>query len=227
MKKLSEGVKLLVQSEVLGYVKGQILRKTVLAGLMASLAPLSLLRIGHIIGQCRRITYVHVPNHYLTTDNPWMNARALAIKTGAVVGDLLAKRVFGSRPVSLAGYSLGALVIFEALRHLATLPAVQTTHIIHDVFLFGSPVSTHPANWTAVRRVVAGRLVNVYSRRDWVLAIACRVSEATTEIAGMQSVDGVKGVENICCDEVEGHTAWKTVIAKTVGLRAQAEDNRC
>jgi Protein of unknown function (DUF726) len=50
-------------------------------------------------------------------DNPWMNAKQLALKAGAVLGELLSNRVFGSRPVTLCGYSLGSLVIFEALKY--------------------------------------------------------------------------------------------------------------
>lgn len=151
-----------------------------------------------------------------------MNARALALKTGAVLADLLSKRLFGNRPVTLAGFSLGALVIFEALLHLATLPAAQIGHIIQDVYLFGTPVSTHPVQWTAVRRVASGRILNGYSTRDWVLAMVCRISEATLDVAGIQSVDNVKGIENVCCDEdVEGHAEWKNAVARHLTVTSQ------
>ena len=93
-------------------------------------------------------------------DNPWMNAKSLAVKTGKVLGTLLAERVLGSRPVTLVGYSLGSLVIFEALQYLATLPPSQTLGIVHDVYLFGSPITADPENRTEIRRVVAGRLVH-------------------------------------------------------------------
>ncbi len=200
----------------MGYVSGQILRRTILAGIMSSLAPLALLRIGQIIGWQHLINTV-AHDLSINVDNPWMNARALALKTGAVLADLLSQHVFGNRPVTLVGYSLGALVIFEALLHLATLPPAQIAHLIQDVYLFGTPVSTHPTQWTAVRRVAAGRVLNGYSTRDWVLGVVCRISEATIDVAGIQSVDHVKGIENVCCDEdVEGHTQWKNVIAKRV-----------
>lgn len=32
-----------------------------------------------------------------------MNSKALAVKAGAVLGDLLKQRVFGNRPVTLTG----------------------------------------------------------------------------------------------------------------------------
>ena len=47
-----------------------------------------------------------------------MTAKALASKAGRVLGTLLAQRVLGNRPVTLVGYSLGSLVVFEALQHL-------------------------------------------------------------------------------------------------------------
>jgi hypothetical protein len=50
LKKLSNALKTLIQSEAMGYVSGQILRRTILAGIMSSLAPLALLRFGQIMG---------------------------------------------------------------------------------------------------------------------------------------------------------------------------------
>lgn len=41
----------LMKAEALKYVKGEVIKRTVLAGLMASLAPLGLLRIGQIMGK--------------------------------------------------------------------------------------------------------------------------------------------------------------------------------
>lgn len=146
-------------------------------------------------------------------DNPWMNARALAIKAGVVLGELLSNRAFGNRPVTLAGYSLGSLVIFEALKHLATLRPSESVHLIEDVFLFGTPVKAETDAWTSVRRIVAGRLVNGYAHNDYVLGVLSRLSDATWEVAGLQEVK-VKGVENICCEAVEGHTMWRTAVGR-------------
>lgn len=155
-------------------------------------------------------------------DNPWMNARALAIKTGTVLGDLLANRAFGKRPVTLAGYSLGALVIFEALKHLATaLKPEESMHLIENVFLFGAPVKAELREWQSVRRVVAGRLVNGYAQNDYVLGVLSRLSDTTWEVAGLQGVE-VQGVENICCEAVEGHTMWRSMVGK---YTADAEES--
>lgn len=73
-----------------------------------------------------------------------------------MLGTLLANRAFGNRPITLTGYSLGSLVLIEALKYISTLPVSGTTHLIQDVFLFGTPATTNPRLWSAIRRVVAG-----------------------------------------------------------------------
>jgi hypothetical protein len=139
-----------------------------------------------------------------------MNAKQLAVKAGAVLGELLSNRVFGSRPVTLCGYSLGSLVIVEALKYLATLPPSETANLIQDVFLFGTPASTDESMWSALRRVVCGRLINGYAKEDYILAVLSRASSASWGVAGLKAVQ-VKGVENIECD-VDGHVKWRGLI---------------
>ncbi|EFI28344.1 DUF726 domain-containing protein [Coprinopsis cinerea okayama7 len=195
LEELSNALVTLITSHAMKYVKGEIIKRTMLAGLMASLAPLALLKIGEII------------------DNPWMNAKALAIKTGAVLGELLAKRVFGNRPVTLVGYSLGSLAIYEALLYLATLPPSETMHLVQDVFLFGTPASTEPRQWSQIRRVVAGRVINGYAKDDYVLAVLSRASTASWSIAGLEPVH-VKGVENVLCEGVKGHLYWRAMVGR-------------
>ncbi|KAK0239980.1 DUF726-domain-containing protein [Armillaria nabsnona] len=199
LQELSDALLTLVKSHTMKYIKVEIVKRTVFASLMSSLAPIAWLKIGQII------------------DNPWMNSKALAIKAGAVLGDLLAKRAFGNRPATLVSYSLGSLVIFEALKYLTTLPPSDTGHLIGDVFLFGTPVSTDQATWSSVRRLVSGRLVNGYSTNDYVLAVLSRVSSVTWNVGGLHPVD-VMGVENVHCDFVDGHTMWKGMIRKSLQL---------
>ena len=152
-----------------------------------------------------------------TEDNPWANTRALALKAGAVLGDLLANRVFGTRPVTLTGYSLGGLVIMEALKYLASLPAGDTIGLIEDVFVFGTPISTDEGTWAGVRRLVAGRVVNGYSSNDYVLAVLSRASNVTWKVAGLEPVN-VKDVENVHCDFVGGHTMWRGMIGRSLQM---------
>lgn len=169
-----------------------------------------------------------------------MNARALALKAGAVLATLISSRAFGTRPLSLTGYSLGSLVIFEALRILSQNTtdhlSSQTAHLISDVFLFGTPVSTDPRPWSSVRRLVSGRLVNGYSAQDYVLAVLSRASDATSSlvmgagwgVAGLGKVD-VQGVENVDCAEwgVDGHLKWRGCVGRClveVGTRSVSRE---
>jgi len=142
-----------------------------------------------------------------------MNAKALALKTGRVLGELLALRVFGNRPVTLTGFSLGSLVIFQALLQLSELPPAKTSGLIQDVFLFGTPVTSKSLDWATVRRVVCGRVVNGFCPNDMVLGIFSRASSVSWNIAGLQAVE-VPGVENIEYSNVEGHLQWRGMVGK-------------
>ncbi|KAI8998667.1 DUF726-domain-containing protein [Trametes punicea] len=195
LQKLSNALRDLVKAQVMKYVKGQIIKRTVLAALFSALSPTAWLKITKII------------------DNPWIHARTLAVKTGKVLGTLLSERVLGNRPITLVGYSLGSLVIFEALQHLASLPPAQTLGLVQDVYLFGSPLSTDRTQWAAVRRVVAGRVVNGYGRNDYILAILARVTGMNWGVAGLEPVE-VQGVENVACDQVDGHLKWRGMIGQ-------------
>lgn len=174
LENLSNALSDLVKSQLMSAIKSGIIKHTFLAALFASLSPVALLKLGKII------------------DNPWANAKALADKTGRVLGVLLEQRAFGNRPVTLTGYSLGALVVLSALEYLAgvSLRSSETgsskeggeggedgggnlnedtegcsMHIVQDVFLMGTPVPSDGSNWpwARARRVVAGRLVNAYT----------------------------------------------------------------
>ncbi|KII88350.1 hypothetical protein PLICRDRAFT_41518 [Plicaturopsis crispa FD-325 SS-3] len=193
LEALSNAFGTLLKTQAMQLVKAQIIKRTVFAALLSSLSPIAWLKIGQII------------------DNPWMNARALAVKAGAVLGTLLSQRAFGNRPVTLVGYSLGSLVILEALKFLASLPPSSTLHLVQDVFVLGAPASADAATWSAIRRVVAGRLVNGYSTNDYVLAVLSRASTVSWGVAGLQAVE-VQGVENVECADVDGHLMWRGMI---------------
>lgn len=110
---------------------------------------------------------------------------------------------------------VGGLVIFEALKYLATLPPSQTAHLVQDVFLFGTPTTTDPATWASIRRLASGRVVNGYSQDDYVLAVLSRLSNISWGVAGLQPVD-VTGVENVLCKGVDGHTKWRGMIGRSL-----------
>ncbi|KAJ7125481.1 DUF726 domain-containing protein [Mycena crocata] len=197
LESLSDALTTLVKANAMRYIRMEVIKRTVFASLMSSLAPIALLNIGQIV------------------DNDWMNSKALAIKAGAVLGDLLSKRVFGNRPITLTGYSLGGLVIFESLKYLARLPPSETTHLVQDVYLFGTPAPTDATIWTGIRRVVSGRVVNGYSQDDYVLAVLSRLSNISWAVAGLQPVDAT-GIENVLSEDVDGHTKWRGMIGKAL-----------
>ncbi|KAH9952222.1 DUF726-domain-containing protein [Amylocystis lapponica] len=195
LQQLSNALSALIKAQAMKYVKAEIIKRTVFASLWAALSPTAWLKIAQII------------------DNPWMTAKSLATKAGRVLGMLLHQRILGNRPVTLVGYSLGSVVIFEALQYLASLPPSETADLIEDVYLFGAPVPTDERTWTAARRVVAGRLVNGYGSQDYILAVLSRLSNVSWGVAGLGPVS-VKGVENIACDQVDGHLKWRGMIGQ-------------
>ncbi len=78
--------------------------------------------------------------------------------------------------------------------------------MVQDVVLCGTPVSTRPERWRMARRVVAGRLMNCYSRKDWLLGVVFSgASGFVKEAAGLCPV-GVEGVEDVNLSAlVSGH----------------------
>lgn len=74
--------------------------------------------------------------------------------------------------------------------------------------LMGAPAATDPSTWAAAREVVAGRLVNCYSRSDWVLGLLHRAEGVTSRVAGLRPVvaDGVDNVD--VTDLVSGHLRY-------------------
>ncbi|KAH8107071.1 DUF726-domain-containing protein [Cristinia sonorae] len=199
LMELSGALGALVKSQVMKYIKAEVIKRTVFASLFAALSTGVWLKIAQL------------------ASNPWAHARSMAVKTGKVLGTLLAQRVLGNRPITLVGYSLGSLVIFEALQHLASLPPAETSHLIQDVYLFGAPVTTDPRLWASARRVVAGRLVNGYGSQDYVLAVLSRISNVSWSVAGLQKVD-VQGVEDVDCDFIDGHLRWRGLVGRSLEL---------
>ncbi|KAI9335450.1 hypothetical protein DFJ73DRAFT_629426, partial [Zopfochytrium polystomum] len=146
-------------------------------------------------------------------DNPWANGMARAKRVGRLLADtLIAQSAVQSRPVSLAGFSLGARVIFFCLLELGN-SSENGFGLVQDVFLAGAPVEASHKEWELVRSVVAGRLVNGYLSWDWVLAGLCgarRGNDKRVGVAGMTAVEGGVGVENVCLDAgVKSHLEYR------------------
>lgn len=127
-------------------------------------------------------------------DNTWMVCRERATQSGRLLAEAINdEKTVGSRPVSLIGFSMGARVIYACLLELHRLKAL---HRVTDVILIGAPVSCDKTSWQRAREVVSGRLVNVYSRADWLLGFLYRYMEWGITVAGLSEIK-VEGVENV------------------------------
>ncbi|XP_054796237.1 uncharacterized protein LOC129301672 [Prosopis cineraria] len=138
-------------------------------------------------------------------DNRW--AVAVDRKAGKMLAEVLLQGLQGNRPVTLVGFSLGARVIFKCLQCLAESEG-DNAGLVERAVILGAPISIKDENWEAVRKMVAGRFVNVYSTNDWTLGIAFRASLLSQGLAGIQPVD-LPGVENVDVTQlIEGHNSY-------------------
>lgn len=189
LTKLGTSLESVVKSAAWGLAKKEIIARTIFASLMDALWPIALLKVSKVI------------------DNPFSVGMSRADKAGLVLADALINKAQGERPVTLIGYSLGARLIYSCLLSLAERRAFG---IVESVVLLGAPCPSDAAVWRAMRSVVAGRLVNVYSENDYILAFLYRTSSIQFGVAGLQEAQDVKGVENVNVSElVSGHLRYQ------------------
>ncbi|KAF3023486.1 hypothetical protein E8E14_004629 [Neopestalotiopsis sp. 37M] len=183
----------LIASYAWSTIKTEILKRTVLATLWGALWPIQIVMMASKV------------------DNPFSLARNRSEKAGKILADALINRVQGERPVTLVGYSLGARVIYYCLREMAERKAFG---LIDTVVLIGAPIPSNTGHWHMMRTVVSGKLFNVYSENDYILAFLYRATSAQLGIAGLQPIsDQVVGVENIdLSEEVAGHLRYPDLI---------------
>jgi hypothetical protein len=135
-------------------------------------------------------------------DNVWAKAMSRAQSAGIMLAAELAARGFGRRPVTLSGYSLGALIVFVACEELARR---ELQGLVHDVHLVGAPVpAADTKRWEAVRGVVSGRLVNVFNPGDWYLDVLSKgAGSSFGRLAGRAPVLlADAGIENVSVDDL-------------------------
>lgn len=152
-------------------------------------------------------------------DSPFSIANVKSEKAGEVLADALINNAQGERPVTLIGYSLGARVIYTCLMTLAERRAFG---LVESVVLVGAPTPLTVSEWRKVRRVVSGRVVNIYSTNDYIPAFLYCTSSIQYGVASLQKVQGVKGVENVDVSVlVSGHTRYRYLagsILKKIGF---------
>lgn len=182
----------LVQSFAWKAVKSEIIKRTVLATLWAALWPIQVLAVASNI------------------DNPFNHASNRSKKAGRLLADALANKVQGERPVTLVGYSLGAVAIHACLQSLAERRAFG---LVDTVVIIGTPAPSDPAHWRTLRTVVSGKIFNAYSENDMILGYVYRMHSLSLGVAGLQPIRGVHGVENLnLSDRVSGHLRYPDLI---------------
>ncbi|VDO92733.1 unnamed protein product [Soboliphyme baturini] len=115
----------------------------------------------------------------------------------------------GNRPVTLLGFSLGARVIHKCLQAMAKRKGCEG--IVEDVVLLGAPVNRSVNDWKTILPVVSGRIINGYSKSDWLLKFLYRTMNIQPWIAGIGPVENVSNkVSNIdLTDIVRGHLDYQ------------------
>ncbi|ORY31538.1 DUF726-domain-containing protein [Rhizoclosmatium globosum] len=105
----------------------------------------------------------------------WNDALLAAQKAGEELGKrILLKEAYGKRPITLAGFGLGARVIYYALLEVvkeANTGEQNVFSLIDSVYLITAPVISDLESWTKISSIVAGRIVNAYSTKDTVLTL--------------------------------------------------------
>lgn len=182
-----------IKSYAWSWAKKEIISRTIFATLASALIlPYGLAKASRVI------------------DNPFSVAVARSEKAGMVLADALINKVQGERPVTLMGYSLGARVIYSCLNELANRKAFG---LVESVCLMGAPVPSDPLIWRRIRSVVAGRVINVYSANDYLLAFLYRANSLQYGIAGTQAIPDVQNIENVDLSGlVEGHTQYRFLV---------------
>lgn len=204
LKRLGNAITSMVTSAAWSAASGQILSETIFAQIMnAVFLPLGLLKVASV------------------ADNPFSVAKSRADKAGEVLADALISKVQGQRAVNLIGYSLGSRVIFSCLQSLSKRGGYG---LVESAIVMGSPIPSSTDQWRRIRSVVSGRVVNVFSKNDSVLALLYRTSSFQLGVAGLQPVEGLPGVENVDMSElVSGHMRYQYLVGRiltTIGLES-------
>jgi hypothetical protein len=134
-------------------------------------------------------------------DSPFAVAKNRAKQAGEELARALSLRAMGNRPISLVGFGFGATAIVTCLEKLAENKNEDMEGLIQDVILFGAPVRWSRERWRKTTRVVAGRYVNCYCKKDIVLYLLMRMSAKTDVVAGVSPVE-VDGITNKAIDSI-------------------------
>ncbi|ETB58247.1 hypothetical protein YYC_03903 [Plasmodium yoelii 17X] len=126
-------------------------------------------------------------------DNVYLVIRERAQQAGRILAEALSdKNTVGQRPVILIGYSVGARVIFYCLKYLYSK---KLYNIVSNAIFIGLPATTSTKIWSQIRMTVTNRVINVYSKNDWLLGFLYRYMEWKLNVAGLMPIND-PGIEN-------------------------------
>lgn len=189
---LGQSFDTMLSSAAYGYAQSALAKRTVFSELMSAMWPIALVKVARVV------------------DNPFSLAKTRADKAGEVLAEALMNRAQGERPVTLIGYSLGARVIWSCL---TTLAKKRGFGFVESAVMMGSPLPSDVDTWRQMRTAVTGRLINVYSENDYLLAFLYRSASLQYGVAGLMPVSGLSGVENVDVSEmVSGHLRYRYLV---------------
>lgn len=135
-----------------------------------------------------------------------------ADKVGIALADAIVNKVQGERGVSLLGFGLGARAIYTCLMSLSERRLFGQ---VENVIMMGTPAPSSKCVWTAIRSVVTGRVINVFSENDHILAFLHRTGCIQFGVAGLERIDDVKGVENVNASKpIDSHLAYPRLVPR-------------
>ena len=179
-------------NDAYGFAQSAFSQRAMVTDLTSAIWPIALVKIARVV------------------ENPFSLAKARADKAGKVLAEALISHSQGERPVTLIGYSTGARVIWSCLTSLAERRAFG---LVESVVMLGAPVPSDISTWRSMRTAVGGRLINVYSKNDYLLAFLHRTSSLQYGVAGLMPISGLSGVENYDVSEiVSGHLRYRYLI---------------
>ena len=144
----------------------------------------------------------------IMTSNPFKKRAKKAETTGYVLADLIASKRLGNACINLVGFSLGTRVIYFCLQRLQELGCK-----VHDVLLLGGAAPLDLSTWKGCKGVVAGRLINTYSKTDKVLSQFYSISRLEKAVGNWPLL--VDGVENYdVTEEASGHLKYRENLDK-------------
>ncbi|KAM0323049.1 hypothetical protein ACHAQA_009148 [Verticillium albo-atrum] len=195
---LGTALELVIRSATWGTVKKDMSKRSVLSCLHDGKWPVGLVRVSKVL------------------DNPWSIGMVRCEKAGMALAECIGRKTQGDRPVSLVGYSLGARVIYTCLMALAER---RQFGLVESVVMIGAPAPSDPRIWRAMKSVVSGRMVNVFSETDYVLGFLYRTSNTHSGIAGLEPVTGIEGVENYSTNRTfHGHFRYQFMVGSILKM---------